>query len=831
MNKNFTLFAAGATAASLFLGCSLSEPAPGTTTPVVGATAHVTILQTSDLHSHANGDGPMSSTATAATAGASGSYARIAAYVGSVRSAADAEHPVVLVDSGDWTMGTLYDLTLTSSPLQLANLVALNYDCTTLGNHEFDYTPAGLAKILAAGKASSLGFNVPIVASNMNLNGNADLAPFMGSTILPSYTKTLSNGLKIGFIGLMGEDAAADAPNSAPVAFSPLSQNYATVQALVNTLRTSQGCNIVVALDHVGTNSATGGYTGEDISLAQNVAGIDVIASGHTHNPFANATANHPVKNLSGSWTTQVISCGAYGSNVSRIDLVYTLASNSTTVDVTGNPPNGATNLPMVDATLASAGVSPVPEFSGLVLAADQALNAGLGPMFSVFFPTYSASNLSTGLYQTVAAAPAQDMLPNDRNAVLCPNGLGDLCADADRNVPNGIIQTVAAALVKAGWDGNPATLSAYLAGANLSGFDMTPFTAGMVPTGVIRDSLRSGSAVSFANVYDVLPLGISPDTSQADPIGYPMVSAYLTLADLQKLCALQLVGQTNLISSSDYLNLSGITYQVNAANLATFYQEVTAAAVLQVTELKAGAGSTMAATALAAVQSMATDQGAAMGAAVAANNPYAIAMMELTEATPDPANLPILGAVAAAASAGGSQLNTMLLNAAIAAVGPVSAYASSDPSCQGTATVLDGSSRYRIAANLYGVLMMGAIESQFGVTITPYAAATGSTALVATDLAGVMGNRINATPGAAALVELKEWEALLEFLTTPALSGGLGGQIGAQYASTVTFTDFGSASLYGSAVTTRNAAYGTQVLPAVGQLMTTLTALTAATE
>lgn len=825
MKTHVYVFGTGLIAASLVLGCTLNAPAPGTPPAVLKGDTHITLLQTSDLHSHANGEGPLSASATASIPAPEGSYARIAAYVGSVRSAADADHPVVLVDSGDWTMGTLYDLTLTTSPLQLSNLAALGYDCTTLGNHEFDYTPRGLASILAAAKAGSLGFTVPIVASNMNLNGNADLAPFVGSTLLPYYTKNLPSGLKVGFIGLMGEDAAADAPNSAPVSFSPLSRNYAAVQTLVNTLRTTQGCNVVVALDHVGTDPATGGYTGEDVNLALNVKGIDVIASGHTHNPFATATANHPVTH--GAWTTQIVSCGAYGTNVSRIDLTYHFSAGNTTVDA-------SSNLPMTDATLAKAGVTADPAFSGFVRLADQQLNIGLGPVFSAFSTAYKPGDLTTGLYQPLAVA-SQDMVPNDVNAVLCPNGLGDLCADADRNVPNGILQTVAAALVKAGWTGSPAdpNLPALMAAANLKGFDLTPFTAGLVPTGVVRDSLAAGSAppISFANVYDVLPLGISPDTSQADPIGYPMMSAYLTLADLKTLCALQLAGQTNLISSSYYLNLSGISYQLDPASLAAFFKQADAAAILQVTQGKAEAGSAGAAAAMTAVEAMATDGGASLGAAVAKGNVYALAMAQLNEAAPDPAgNFPVLGAVAAAAAADAAQgshtLDTMLVKAAVASISQVSAFAATDPACVGSVTALDGSTRYRVAADLYGVLMMGAVQSQFGVSITPYAGATGTAVVSGADLAGALGNRINATPGAASPVELKEWQALALYLGTPAASGGLGGAIGTQYASTARFTDFGTA--FGSAVTTRNASYGS-ALPAIGQLMTTLQSLTVA--
>jgi 2',3'-cyclic-nucleotide 2'-phosphodiesterase (5'-nucleotidase family) len=73
--------------------------------------ARVTILQTTDLHHHANGvDHVGLDVDPVSGMSATGAYARIAAYVDFVRDTTD--HPVVLVDSGDWTMGTLYDFTL-----------------------------------------------------------------------------------------------------------------------------------------------------------------------------------------------------------------------------------------------------------------------------------------------------------------------------------------------------------------------------------------------------------------------------------------------------------------------------------------------------------------------------------------------------------------------------------------------------------------------------------------------------------------------------------------------------------------------------------------------
>jgi len=817
-------YAAASIATALLVGCTLNSPdqlpTPG---PVTGDT-QFTLLQTTDIHDHANGDGPLGTGAP----GPVGSYARIAAYVNSIRANAPANMPVVLVDSGDWTMGTLYDLSIGTQPAATYFLDTLRYDCTTLGNHEFDYTPKGLAAMLATSQGK-FGFKTPIVASNMALNGNADLAPFMGSAILPTYTETLATGLKIGFIGLMGQEAAADAPESAPVSFYPLSTNYATIQSLVTGLRTGQGCNVVIALDHVGTDP--GGYTGEDVSLAQHVTGIDVIASGHTHNAFgADGNASHAVAN--GTWTTQIICAGAYSTNVSRLDLTYHPGAGNTTVNA-----GSASNLAMTDANLAARKVVPGldPAASVFVGQTDASLNFGLGALLGQFFPDYSATNLAKGIYHPVGLA-MQDLISNNNNAVLNPSGLGDLCADGVRNVPNAIISK---SLLAAGWNGSPTspTLAAAAGTLTQMGYDVTPYTAGVVPSGVIRGYLAGNVPITFANAYEILPLGISPDTTQSIPVGYPLMSVYLTYADLQKVCALQLLAQSNLTPSDDYVNLSGITYALDTSaggGAYTYFKSATAAAILQITEAKAKAGSAAAGKALLGLSSLATDSGAALVGGLG-TNPYATAMLALNDAPASltqaqiGANLQALGGVAALAAAdaakGTATLNTAIFNLAIGAIGQVSAFASTDPACEGTAAALSSGQRYRVAGDLYAILMLGAVQSQYGVTITPYAAATGSATVSAANLAAAMANRINLNGPSATVQELKEWMALVLFMITPPAQGGFftSGVIPADYASTANFTDFPTS---GAAVKVRNASYP---LANLGQLMTTLAGLEAA--
>jgi len=752
----------------------------------------ITILQTSDLHDHANGSGHVGLDVDPATAtSTTGAYSRIASYINFVRTTAG--HPVILVDSGDWTMGTIYDLTLASRPLALYFLTAMRYDAVTLGNHEFDYTPRGLAGMLAAAK-SSFNFQTPIVASNMSLGGNTDLAPFYGSgkAIQPAYVETLSNGMKAGFIGLMGEGAAIDAPASAPVTFTPLSSSYAAIQSMVDDLRNNQGAQIVIALSHSGTDAS--GNSGEDVTLARHVRGIDVIASGHTHTPLS---AAHAVTN--GTWTTQIIDAGAFGTNVARLDLRVQRSPAATSFAA-------FENVAMTDASLAAmrSGLKRDAVTTATVSATDQQLNSTLAPLLSQFFADFSAANLGKGIYHPAAVA-AQDMVSNDRNPVLSPNGLGNLAADSVRNAPNALIAQTLAAV-----GGNP---------ANLPGYDFTPFQLGVVGTGVLRATLPAKVPLTFADIYSVLPLGISPDSTQLLPVGYPLISTYLDPADVKKIAALQLVGQSNLVTSSYYLNLSGIQYTLKPAETYTYFKYATAAAVLSIANDKAAAGSAAAGQAVGALFNMGYDQGAGLLALSKGGNPYATAMVTLNDTSPDAtqsaADLKALAEAGYAAIYGTGSVSALVASKAVAAIDTVSGFASSDIRNTGAATPLSATARIRGAVDLYGILLLNAVESQYGIKITPYQSASGSTVLSSSNFAAVLANRINATPASSTIQELKEWMALL-------LNAGtaLGGSIGPEYASTPLFTQFPAA---GTAVQVRNASYP---LASIGQLAGTMGAL-----
>jgi hypothetical protein len=218
------------------------------------------------------------------------------------------------------------------------------------------------------------------------------------------------------------------------------------------------------------------------------------------------------------------------------------------------------------------------------------------------------------------------------------------------------------------------------------------------------------------------------------------------------------------------------------------------------------------------------TDSGVALLAAYAAGNPYAAAMVKLNDTFPTGAqigaNLGVSGQVAAAgvadSASGTITLDALIVSKALAAIDTVAGFAPGDGANTGTATALSSSSRSRVAVGLYAVLLLNAVQAEFGTVITAYKkSATGTDTLSGADISGIMANRIGAAPTTAGIQELKEWETLLSYL-----GQGLGGSITSEYASTSNFTQFGS---FGAAVQTRNASYP---IVAIDQFIGTVSSL-----
>ncbi|MCK7515547.1 MAG: hypothetical protein MZV70_73960 [Desulfobacterales bacterium] len=146
------------------MGCSSSG------TMVMINTVSLTILQTSDIHDHAGGYGSAASYSPLLPVMILFmAVMRVLLLIFPVLRMSKGANNVLLCDSGDFTMGTVYTMTLPSTPLSFMFFSMMQYDAITLGNHETDLGPDALAGFITLAKNNTdAPFTTPILASNMN---------------------------------------------------------------------------------------------------------------------------------------------------------------------------------------------------------------------------------------------------------------------------------------------------------------------------------------------------------------------------------------------------------------------------------------------------------------------------------------------------------------------------------------------------------------------------------------------------------------------------------------------------------------------------------------
>ncbi len=264
-----------------------------------GEQGNVTVLFTHDLHSQLL---PVTQTDGSTLGG----YARLMTLI---RQQKQIDPNAILVDGGDFSMGSLFQTAYTTSAIELRMMGAMGYDVTTFGNHEFDYLPEGLAQMLN----TAAGYEVPaIVNGNYQAPDSGVLAEALENYGVREYVLLERGGVYFAVFGVFGQDADACAPNSGMTLLDPAQSAQRIVDAARAECKEIYGAEpVVIALSHSGT----AGGQGEDYELAQKVSGIHVIISGHTHTTLAEPVA------VNG---TYIVSAGEYGKNLGVVKLSHT---------------------------------------------------------------------------------------------------------------------------------------------------------------------------------------------------------------------------------------------------------------------------------------------------------------------------------------------------------------------------------------------------------------------------------------------------------------------------------------------------------------------------
>jgi 5'-nucleotidase len=250
----------------------------------------ISVVGTSDLHGHI------------------AVLPRFAGYLENLRKVRKETGAVVLLDAGDMFQGTLESNLAEGAPVVRA-YNALGYSAAAIGNHEFDFGPAGPAPSpmgpnddpRGALKARAAEAKFPFLAANVvdHKTGKPVAWPnFKPSTIIDAA------GIRIGIVGgvTTATPHSALPANVAGLDFPPLATTFARE---ARSLR-ARGAKVVIVVVHEGgacTDFATPDKLDScdaksaifAIARALPKGAVDAIVAGHTHQAVAQRVGGVPI--------------------------------------------------------------------------------------------------------------------------------------------------------------------------------------------------------------------------------------------------------------------------------------------------------------------------------------------------------------------------------------------------------------------------------------------------------------------------------------------------------------------------------------------------------
>ncbi|MFD1255054.1 MULTISPECIES: bifunctional metallophosphatase/5'-nucleotidase [Devosia] len=241
-----------------------------------------------------------------------GGVARLKTAIDAKRAELDGQN-VVLLDAGDQFQGSLFYTQYRSEIIaEFAN--DLGIEVMAVGNHEFDDGPEELAKLLDAVK-------FPIISGNTNVDNEPLLAGRIAGTHVLDF-----GGEKVGIVSALAEDTDETSSPGDNVEFE---DTFTSLRAQVDALKAA-GVNKIIALTHVG-------YA-QDLQIAANVPGIDVVVGGHSHTLLSNtdekALGPYPTMvNGPDGHEVPVVTAYSYGKYLGDLVVTWDDDGNVTTAD------------------------------------------------------------------------------------------------------------------------------------------------------------------------------------------------------------------------------------------------------------------------------------------------------------------------------------------------------------------------------------------------------------------------------------------------------------------------------------------------------------------
>jgi 2',3'-cyclic-nucleotide 2'-phosphodiesterase (5'-nucleotidase family) len=208
-------------------------------------------------------------------------YAGIARMATLIKRIRAAKKNVLALNAGDVFVGSFEFNEYLGYP-ELKIMEGL-YDAMELGNHEFDLGLEALAGVVTGALAQNTPVGLPLLCANFafaNAQDPSDPGNILAGIVRSSIIQTVG-GIKVGIFGIGNDDPI----NYSPAIAARFSSNPLAVAGDQAAALRAAGCRVVICVSHQGTS--------KDIEELSQVAGIDIIVGGHSHELFRRAEIVH----------------------------------------------------------------------------------------------------------------------------------------------------------------------------------------------------------------------------------------------------------------------------------------------------------------------------------------------------------------------------------------------------------------------------------------------------------------------------------------------------------------------------------------------------------
>lgn len=300
-------------------GCRSTSPSRQPVLSGPTSTYTLRILHINDHHSRLDADSSQQLLLDGeATDVSLGGFPRV---VSAFRERAEGVPHVLRLHAGDALSGDLYHtLFKGEADADLMNQVC--FDAFVPGNHEFDQSDVGLKVFLDFLSKRLWDCHTPVTAANVRpQTGLSPLRQFDVAAYLQPHVVVERGGRRIGIVGVVIAQETRD--SSSPLHSTEFIDEAQAAQQQIDVLRAA-GVDIIVVLSHVGY--------GNDLKLASQLSGVDVIVGGHSHSPLGDGLAALGVvtdgpyptlqRNRDGD-TVCVVQAWQYGWALGELDLEF----------------------------------------------------------------------------------------------------------------------------------------------------------------------------------------------------------------------------------------------------------------------------------------------------------------------------------------------------------------------------------------------------------------------------------------------------------------------------------------------------------------------------